>query len=392
MKFFLKKSIPLILFAANCNQVSAQIAPAQDAVGRDNESNIISTAASFLLISPDSRSAGLGDAGVATSPDINSQHWNAAKYIFAEHKSGISFSYTPWLRNYVDDMNITHLAGYSKIKDHQALGYSLTYFSYGDMTFTDYNGSTLKNFKPKEFAVDGSYSLKLADNLSSSITMRYIYSNLTGGLLIGNSEESHAGHSIAGDIAVYYQKEILLGEKSSTLSLGANISNIGSKMSYTSNNQNFIPTNLKLGTCYKFDFDDYNSLSFTIDLNKLLVPTPPIYNTNGEIIKGKKDDVSVPRGIFQSFSDAPDGFSEEIKEVSYSFGFEYWYSKTFAGRMGYFTESNEKGGRRYMTFGLGLNIKSFTFDFAYLITTTQSNPLQNTIRFSLGFYLDNSKK
>ena len=137
---------------------------------------------------------------------------------------------------------------------------------------------------------------------------------------------------------------------------------------------------------------DYNSLSFTIDLNKLLVPTPPIYNTNGEIIKGKKDDVSVPRGIFQSFSDAPDGFSEEIKEVSYSFGFEYWYSKTFAGRMGYFTESNEKGGRRYMTFGLGLNIKSFTFDFAYLITTTQSNPLQNTIRFSLGFYLDNSKK
>ena len=387
------KKLMLITALLGCGYANAQITPAQDAMGRNNESNIISTAASFLLISPDSRAGALGDAGVATSPDINSQHWNPAKYIFAEHKSGISFSYTPWLRNYVDDMNIAYLAGYKKIKGNQAFGYSLTYFSYGDMTFTDYNGSTLKDYKPKEFAVDGSYSLKFADNLSGSITMRYIYSNMTGGLLIGNSEESHAGHSVAGDIAVFYKKEFSHNEeKTSTLSLGANISNIGSKMSYTSNNQNFIPTNLKIGACYKFDFDSYNSLSLAFDVNKLLVPTPPVYNANGEIIQGKNDDVSVPVGIFQSFSDAPGGFSEEMKEISYSTGIEYWYAKTFAGRAGYFTESNEKGGRRYLTFGLGLNIKSFTFDFAYLVTTMQSNPLQNTIRFSLGFYLDNSKK
>ncbi|MBQ3656585.1 MAG: type IX secretion system outer membrane channel protein PorV [Bacteroidales bacterium] len=383
----------MILFALGGVSAQAQISASQDAVGRDNTSNIISTAASFLLITPDSRAAGLGDAGVATSADINSQHWNASKYIFAEHKNGVSGSYTPWLKSYVDDMFIGYLSGYNKLKrGNQAIGYSLTYFNYGDMTFTDYNGTTLKNFNPKEFALDASYSLKLAENLSGGLTMRYIYSNLTGKATIG-SEESHAGHSVAGDISVFYTKNFQTGEKNSTLSLGANISNIGTKMGYTSNNQNFIPTNLKLGVCYKLDIDEYNSISCAFDVNKLLVPTPPVYNATGDsIIAGKDDDVSVPVGIFQSFGDAPDGFKEEIKELSYSIGFEYWYANTFAGRIGYFTEHKDKGGRRYLTFGVGLNIKSFTFDFAYLVTTTQSNPLQNTIRFSLGFYLDNSKK
>lgn len=388
------RKIFLILFALGAaSSTQAQISTSQDAVGRDNTSNIISTAASFLLIAPDSRAAGLGDAGVATSPDINSQHWNASKYVFAEHKSGVSGSYTPWLKSYVDDMFVGYLAGYNKLKrGNQAIGYSLTYFNYGDMTFTDYNGTALKDFKPKEFAIDGSYSMKLGENLSGGLTMRYIYSNLTGKAEIG-SEASHAGHSVAGDMSVFYNKEFKTGERYSTLSLGANISNIGTKMGYTSNNQNFIPTNLKLGVCYKLDIDEYNSISGTFDINKLLVPTPPVYNATGdEIIAGKDDDVSVPVGIFQSFSDAPDGFKEEMKELSYSVGFEYWYAKTFAGRMGYFTEHKDKGGRRYLTFGFGLIIKSFTFDFAYLVTTSQSNPLQNTIRFSLGFYLDNSKK
>ena len=388
------KKLVLIIMAFGFSNLKAQInANEQDVMGRSGESNIISTAASFLLISPDSRAAGMGDASVATTPDINSQHWNPSKYVFETHRSGVAGSYTPWLRNYVDDMNIAYLCGFNKIKNHQAVGYSLTYFSLGDMTFTDYNGSALKDFKPKEFALDASYSLKLAENLSGGLAMRYIYSNLTGGVSINGSEETHAGHSFAGDISIYYNKEFQIGERSSSLALGANISNIGTKLSYTSNSQNFIPTNLKLGLNYKLDIDEYNSVSLAFDVNKLLVPTPPIYNSTGDsILAGKNDDVSVPVGIFQSFSDAPGGFKEELKEISYSLGFEYWYSNTFAGRIGYFTEHKDKGGRKYFTFGIGLNIKSFTFDFAYLVTTTQSNPLQNTIRFSLGFYLDKSKK
>ena len=370
----------------------AQISANQDVIGR-SESNVISTSASFLLITPDSRAGGLGDAGVATSPDINSQHWNAAKYIFAPMRMGVSLSYTPWLKNYVDDMSISYLSGFNKIKENQAVGYSLTYFSLGDMTFTDENGSTLKQFTPREFAIDASYSLKLADNFSAGLTMRYINSNLTGGLTVNNSEETHAGHSVAGDIAAYYFKDFDIGQKSATFSAGAQVSNIGTKMSYSSNNQNFIPTNLKLGAAFKLDLDEFNNLTFTVDANKLLVPTPPIYNSTGDsIISGKSDDVSVPAGIFQSFNDAPGGFKEELHEISYSFGLEYWYSNTFAGRAGYFTEHSDKGGRKYLTFGVGLNLKAFSFDFAYLVTTTASNPLQNTIRFTLGVTFDKIMK
>lgn len=384
--------IALALIASIGSTASAQINNNQDVIGRKGESNIITTAASFLLISPDSRAGALGDAGVSTSPDINSQHWNASKYIFAENKSGISLSYTPWLRNYVDDMGIAYLAGYSKLKNNQAIGYSLTYFSLGDLTFTDYNGSQLKTFNPKEFAIDGSYSLKLADHLSGGLTMRYIFSNLTGGLTLNGTEETHIGHSIAGDLSMYYSNEIETGSKTSEISFGINVSNIGSKMSYTSNNQNFIPTNLKLGGSYKLNFDEYNSLTAILEFNKLLVPTPPIKDNQGNIAAGKDDNVSVPVGIFQSFSDAPDGFSEEFKEISYSMGLEYWYSKTFAGRFGYFTENKDKGGRKYLTFGLGLNLKAFSFDFAYLVTTTASNPLQNTVRFTVGICFDKLKK
>ena len=362
-------------------------------MGRDNTSNIITTSASFLMIAPDSRAGALGDAGAATSPDVYSQHWNASKYIFCENSSGIGLSYTPWLRKFVDDMNIAYVSGFKKIKDNQAIGYSMTYFTLGDMTFTDINGSSVKDFTPKEFAIDASYALKLANNLSGAIAMRYIYSNLTGGLSINGSSETHNGHSIAGDISIYYQKEMLIAQKDATLALGANISNIGSKMSYTSVSDNFIPTNMKLGASFAVDFDEYNKVMITTDINKLLVPTPPIYNsTNDEILKGKNPDVSVPTGIFQSFGDAPDGFSEELKEISYSIGAEYIYSKTLAGRMGYFNEHKDKGGRKYLTFGIGITLKAFTFDMAYLVTTTANNPLQNTVRFSLGINFDKLKK
>jgi hypothetical protein len=265
----------------------------------------------------------------------------------------------------------------------------MTYFNLGDMAFTDYNGTVVKNYTPKEFAFDVSYTLKLADHLSGAVAMRYIYSNLTGGISVGGSEETHAGHSVAGDIAVYYQRDLQVGERSSTLGLGLNISNIGTKMSYSANNDNFIPTNLKLGASYKFDFDDFNSVMFTFDGNKLLVPTPPIYDNDKKVIlKGKDPDVSVPTGMFQSFSDAPGGFEEEMKEISYSFGAEYIYSNTLAGRVGYFSEHKDKGGRKYVTVGVGLTLRAFTFDMAYLVTTTSSNPLQNTIKFSLAVNFD----
>ena len=361
-----------------------------DVIGRESN-NIISTVASFLLIAPDSRSGAMGDAGVATSPDVNSQHWNAAKYVFSEDRMGVSLSYIPWLKSYVDDMNICYLSGFNKIKENQAIGYSLTYFSLGEMTFTDYNGSTVKQYNPKEFAIDGSYSLKLSDNLSASLTMRYIYSNLTGGITVNNSDETHAGHAVAGDLAVYYNRAFEGSKHTHILALGANVSNIGTKMSYTKNNSNFIPTNMKLGAAYTLELDSYNSFTATFDINKLLVPTPPI-RVNDTIVKGKDDDVSVPVGIFRSFGDAPDGFKEELKEISYSMGLEYWYSKTFAGRMGYFSEHKDKGGRKYLTFGVGLKLNVFSFDFSYLVTTTASNPLQNTVRFTLGLNFDRMKK
>lgn len=370
----------------------SQITPSQNVLGSASQSNIILTSASFLMITPDTRAGALGDAGVATSPDVYSQHWNAAKYIFAENRAGISASYTPWLRKFVDDMSISYLCGYNKYKDNQAFGYSMTYFNLGDMQFTDYNGSVLKSFNPKEFCIDGSYALKLGENISSSITMRYIYSNLTGGLTIGGSEETHVGQSVAGDLGVFYQKQRNWDKLSGTFAWGAQVSNIGTMISYTDNNKGFIPANLRIGASYRLDLDQYNSLMVTMDANKLLVPTPPIYNTSRDsILAGKDPDVSVITGIFQSFGDAPGGAEEELKEISYALGLEYNYAKSFSARMGYFGENKDKGGRKYFTFGLGVGYKQLNFSLAYLVATSASNPLQNTIRFSLGFYFDKSK-
>jgi len=392
MRHIATKTIGAILAAALPMLASAQIQPTQNVLGSNNQSNIIQTSASFLIITPDSRAGAMGDAGVATSPDINSQHWNAAKYIFAEEKAGVGLTYTPWLKKYVDDMSISYLCGYNKYKNNQAFGYSMTYFNLGDMTFTDNNGSVLKFFNPKEFCIDGSYALKLADHLSASITMRYVYSNLTGGLSIGGSEETHVGQTIAGDLGVYYQNRKQWDQMSGTFAWGAQISNIGSKIGYTESNKGFIPTNLKLGVSYKLELDQFNSLMATMDANKLLVPTPPIWNTTRDsILAGKNPDVSVITGIFRSFGDAPGGASEELKEISYSLGLEYSYANNLAVRMGYFGENKDKGGRKYLTFGVGVGLRAFRFDLAYLVATTESNPLQNTVRFSLGYYFNKQK-
>jgi hypothetical protein len=351
--------------------------------------NTITTAVPFLLISPDSKAGAMGDVGVATTPDANSIHWNPAKLAFVDDDMGFSMSYVPWLRALVPDINLSYLAGYRKLNDNEAIGIELRYFSLGDITFTDVSGNTIGQYKPSEFALGTSYSRKLSDNFSLAISGRYIYSNLTGGQAAGGIP-TVAGQSIAADLAGYYTNPIRLGGKDFDLAIGGNISNIGSKISYTETSvKDFIPINLRLGTAIGTEFDDYNKMSFAFDINKLLVPTPPVYNNEGEITIGQDPNVSVVSGIFQSFGDAPGGFGEEMREINYSIGTEYWYANQFAIRAGYFFEHDTKGGRKFFTFGSGVKYNVFALDFSYLINASRSingnNPLANTMRFTLVF-------
>jgi hypothetical protein len=351
--------------------------------------NTITTAVPFLLISPDSKAGAMGDVGVATTPDANSMHWNPAKYAFVDDDMGFAVSYVPWLRALVPDINLSYLAGYKKLNDKEVIAMELRYFSLGNITFTDVNGETIGQFNPNEFALGTSYSRKLSRKFSLAISGRYIYSNLTGGQSAGGIP-TVAGQSIAADIAGYYARSIRISGKDLDLAIGGNISNIGNKISYTETAVNdFIPINLRLGTALGTEFDDYNKMSFAFDINKLLVPTPPQYDKDGEIVAGKDPDVSVVSGIFQSFGDAPGGFREEMREVNYSVGTEYWYADQFAIRAGYFFEHNTKGGRKFFTFGSGVKYNVFALDFSYLINASRSingnNPLANTMRFTLVF-------
>ena len=355
--------------------------------------NTITTAVPFLLISPDSKAGAMGDVGVATTPDANSLHWNPAKLAFVDDDMGFSMSYVPWLRALVPDINLSYLAGYKKLNDNEAIGLELRYFSLGDITFTDIVGNTLGQYKPSEFALGTSYSRKLSDNFSLAISGRYIYSNLTGGQLAGGIP-TVAGQSIAADISAYYTNPVRLGGKDIDLAFGGNISNIGSKLAYTkTDDKDFIPINLRLGTSIGTEFDEYNKMSFAFDINKLLVPTPPVYDGSGtdNIVAGMDPEVSVVSGIFQSFWDAPGGVNEEFREINYSIGTEYWYANQFALRAGYFFEHDTKGGRKFFTFGSGVKYNVFALDFSYLINASRSingnNPLANTMRFTLVFDL-----
>jgi hypothetical protein len=280
---------------------------------------------------------------------------------------------------------------------------SLRYFSLGNITFTNETGQVTQNYKPNEFSVDAAYAYKFTNTLSGAVSFRYVYSNLTGGVYVGGAQ-SKAGQSGAADISLYYQKPIQVKKLSTIFAFGLNISNIGAKISYTENiEKDFIPTNLRLGAAYTMNFDKNNSLAIMVDLNKLLVPTPPVYELdstgkyildpsgNKIILRGKDPDVGVVRGMLQSFYDAPGGFKEELKEINYGFGLEYWYAKQFSIRAGYFNESKTKGNRKYLTVGAGLRYSVFGLDFAYLIPVTQRNPLENTLRFSLLFNFDKVK-
>ena len=351
-----------------------------------NGANTITTGVPFLTIAPDSRAGAMGDAGVATSPDVNSQHWNPAKYAFAESEMGIALSYTPWLSQLVKDINLAYLVGYKRLDDQQTVSASLRYFSLGNIQFMSEYGDELGQQKPNELAFDVGYTRLLSDNFSGAVALRYIRSDLTGGQDVGGTG-THAGSTFATDVAFYYQNKIRMNRKNSTIAAGINISNIGGKISYTDGEtKDFIPANLRLGVSYTTEMDQYNTITVTVDANKLLVPTPK--SGTGDIITGLGADKSVVAGIFSSFSDAPGGAKEEFKEINYSVGAEYWYNKQFALRAGYYYEDPTKGNRKFFTAGAGLKMNVFALDFSYLLPVAQNNPLANTLRFTLSFDFD----
>ena len=369
--------------------------------GQDTSRRPIITAVPFLLISPDSRGSAMGETGVATSPDVNSVHWNNAKLAFIDKKYGFGMSYVPWLGKIVDDMSVSYLTGFYKLDNVQTIGLSMKYFDLGEIQLTDNQGFSLGIENPKELSTAFTYSRKLTNDLSIGGTTRYIWSNLTGS--ISNYSDAKAGNSFSVDLGLYYNREITLGNRTSELSFGSHFSNIGGKITYgSSKSLDFIPINFRIGTSLKTFMDQYNSLTFALDLNKLMVPSPPIYEVdiNGNYIidpltnqptiqKGKNPNRSVLSGMFSSFSDAPDGFSEEIKEITISSGLEYWYREIFSFRGGYFFENIDKGGRRVLTLGLGIKYNNLGIDFSYLSTPQNDHPLAETMRFSVAFLFDN---
>ncbi|MBR1626055.1 MAG: type IX secretion system outer membrane channel protein PorV [Bacteroidales bacterium] len=374
----------LLSFAQNSNPAIEE--DYQSKVLRQEGARIIPTGVPLLLIAPDSRAGSMGDIGAATTPDANSNHWNAAKLAFADKKTAVSFTYSPWLRDIVGDIDLAYLSGYYKLNEMSALGASLTYFSLGNIQFEDEQGQALGTYNPNEFAFDISYSMKLSNNLSASVTGRYIRSDLTQGQNIGTTT-THAANAVAADLGLYYQKDIA-ATNPQQVAFGLQISNLGNKISYSDDDMvsSFLPANLRLGGRYTYSMDQFNKFSFMLDINKLLVPTP-VRDSLGNVVYGKENNVGVLQGAFQSFYDAPDGFSEELKECNLSLGAEYWYNNILAVRAGYFYENKKKGDRQYLTMGLGLKYNSLGIDISYLVPTAShnNNPLKNTLRVSLSF-------
>ncbi|MBR3976705.1 MAG: type IX secretion system outer membrane channel protein PorV [Bacteroidaceae bacterium] len=371
------------------------------AFAQKDQFNPVYTGVTSLSIAPDARAGSLGDVGVATEPDVNSQYWNPAKYPFNIARAGVSMSYTPWLRQLVSDIDLVNLAGFYRIGDYSAVSASLTYFSLGEV-FVE-NEMTIK---PYEMAFDIAYSRMLSETFSAAIALRYIHSDLQ----YNYEEDMSAGNAFAADIALYYNKYLTIGDRECLLGLGLNASNIGTKISYDDGaTHEFIPTNLRLGASLLFPIDDYNTISISADINKLMVPTRPSYSQFLEeegieagdnsyyseyqtwLESNGYNDISPISGIFKSFGDAPGGFSEELKEIYGGIGIEYCYNQQFSVRGGYHYENEYKGNRKYFTVGAGFRMSVFSLDAAYLISTAQSNPLDQTLRFSLSFDLDGLK-
>ncbi len=357
--------------------------------------NPVYTAVTSQTIAPDARAAGMGDVGVATDPDVNSQYWNPAKYPFTISRAGISLNYTPWLRQLVNDMYLANLVGYYRIGDFSAVSTSLRYFNMGEVTMKEpIGGSNGMTINPYEMSFDVAYSLLLSEKFSIAAGLRWIYSDLT----YDYSSETTPGSAFAADIAAYYQNYINIGQRECQLGIGLNISNIGSKINFGSDtNSEFIPTNMRLGASLMIPVDEYNRFSIAADANKLLVPTRPIQGENESQVdydaRLQKDyyDVSSIAGIFKSFGDAPGGFKEELQEVGWSLGGEYTYNDKFSLRAGYHHESETKGNRKYFTVGAGFKMSAFSLDAGYVIATAKSNPLDQTLRFTLTFDMDGIK-
>ena len=357
--------------------------------------NPVYTAVTSQTIAPDARAAGLSDVGVATDPDVNSQYWNPAKYPFTISRAGVSISYTPWLRQIVNDMYMANLVGYYRIGDYSAVSTSLRYFNMGEVPLSSSVGSSNDmTINPYEMSFDAAYSLMLSEKFSIAAGVRWIYSDLT----YDYSSETTPGSAFAADIAAYYQNYINIGQRECQLGVGLKISNIGSKINFGSDdNSEFIPTNMRLGAALMIPVDQFNRFTIAVDANKLLVPTRPIQKENETDedynVRLQKDyyDISSIGGIFKSFGDAPGGFKEELQEVSWSLGGEYVYNDKFAIRAGYHHESETKGNRKYFTVGAGFKMSAFSLDAGYVIATAKSNPLDQTLRFTLSFDMDGLK-
>ena len=343
-------------------------------------------------IAPDARAAGMGDVGAATDPDVNSQYWNPAKYPFCISRAGVALNYTPWLRQLVNDMDLAYLAGYYRIGDHSAVSASLRYFSLGEVMMNGDDGMTIN---PYEMSIDVAYSLMLSEKFSLAAAVRWIYSDITNDY----TEDTKAASAFGADIACYYQDYIMIGQRECQLGLGLNISNIGSKITFGGDdNSEFIPTNMRLGASLMVPIDEYNRFTIAADANKLLIPTYPLQE-DGESTEDYQQrvqrdyyDISSISGIFKSFGDAPGGFKEELQEIRWSVGAEYVYNDKFSLRAGYHHESENKGNCKYFTFGAGFRMSAFSLDCGYVWATAKSNPLDQTLRFTLAFDMDGIKE
>ena len=382
-----------IILSALCSSLYAQ----QGKEGLANQFNPVTTGVASLNVAPDARAGSMGDLGVATDPDVNSQHWNPAKYAFAESRGGLAISYTPWLRKLVNDINLAYVGGYWKFgrygNDPQALSATLRYFSLGSIQLTDDGGNTINSINPYEMALDLAYSRKLTNSFSMAVALRFIYSDLG----FTKTDDVKGAAAFAADIAGYQTLYPIVGRSECQWSWGFNLSNIGTKVSYDGGaNSVFLPANLRLGTSFKFPVAAYHTLAINLDLNKLMVPTAPRQQDYLDA-EGKEDEAAYKnaeeeyknmssfKGIFKSFSDAPGGFKEELREIQISTGLEYSYNQQFFARVGYYHENEYKGNRKYVTFGAGFSLSVFTLDAAYVLAVAQSSPLDQTLRFTLGF-------
>ena len=369
-----------------------------------NQLNTITTAVPFLLISPNARAGGLGDAGCASTPDVWSNYWNASKNAFIEKNNGIAFSYTPWLKALVPDIRLFDMSLYKKIGKKSTLSFSARYFSLGCITFTNIVGNVIGEFHPYEHTENISFSHKMKHNFSFGIAGKYIFSQLTNSLVIGNSP-THAGQSLAMDVSCYKRDTINFIRAGDVFAWGINISNVGSKISYdNSGRRDFLPQNLRIGISYKVDINAHNSIELICDANKLLVPSPPIYavdsagnpikGSNGQFVisKGKDPNRSVFNALYSSFYDAPGGYKEELREINIASGIEYWCYKTVAARLGYFFEDPTKGGRKYFTAGIGLRYEGIELDGSYIFHAGVNSSLQHTWRVSLAYEFDRFRK